>query len=146
MSGGYYKNLKFNHILQKEGGLLNTVSTKLMEKLPSQLEYFPKDCEIKIEISLYDRKFEEEKRRTEQQNKYYHKLLDIICDYTGDEHMDMHLQLKCRFLSRPYVVGEKEYIIVGSTTTLNSRNFSSYLERIFEWASNELGLVLPTPN
>ena len=59
--------------------------------------------------------------------------------------MDLHMTLKCMFLSRPYVVKDKEYVIVESTTNLNSKNFSKYLERVFEWASSELGLVLPTP-
>jgi hypothetical protein len=99
---------------------------------------------LKVEVTVYDDKKEENRIRTEAQNKYYHKLLDIICDHTGDTHMDIHNNLKAEFLSRPWVKGDKEYLIVKSTKELTSKEFTVYIERVFQYASTELGLTLPS--
>lgn len=100
---------------------------------------------IEQTVSIYssEKKYIEEKR-TEQQNKYYHKLLDIICDFTGDEHLNLHEELKIKFLARPYIREEKEYLIVKSTRDLKPNEFGDYLEKIFKWASEEYGLILPS--
>lgn len=143
-SNSYYRNLKVTSKIEKKNGKIVTTDREKKNNL-KKLDVFPDDCVIKVEFSLYDEKLEKERIRTEQQNKYYHKLLDIICGHTGDTHMDLHTTLKCMFLSRPYVIGDKEYTIVGSTATLNSKNFSDYLERVFHWASSELDLTLPQP-
>jgi hypothetical protein len=102
------------------------------------------NVELKIEISIYNEKKEKERTRTEQQNKYYHKLLDIIADYTGSDHRELHEELKHQFLAYPYVRGDKEYWMVKSTTQLTSKNFGEYLEKVFNWAVTEHDLVLPS--
>lgn len=100
---------------------------------------------IEHTVSIYssEKKYKEEKR-TEQQNKYYHQLLDIICDHTGEEHMILHEDLKIKFLARPYIKEDKEYLIVKSTRDLKPKEFGDYLEKIFKWASEELNLILPS--
>lgn len=114
-------------------------------KLKAQLNFLP-DVKLKVDISVYDEKKEKEYLRSIKQNNYYHKILDILTDYTGDEHMDLHDQLKIRFLSRPYIMGDKEYTIVKSTTRLTPKNFADYLEKIFHWAAEELNVTLPSPS
>ncbi len=104
------------------------------------------EAEFRMIVELYDARKEEERKRTENQNRYYHKLLDIICEFTGDDHLDMHDKLKAKFLGRPYVLDNKEYIIVPSTTSLNSKNFGEYLEKIFAYVSEEYELILPSPS
>ncbi len=101
--------------------------------------------EFRMTIEPWDEKRELEFIRSEAQNRYYHKLLDIICNETGDTHLELHDIFKARFLGKPYVLDDKEYIIVPSTTSLNSKNFGDYLEKIFAYASEELGIVLPSP-
>lgn len=102
--------------------------------------------EFRMTVELWDEKREKEFLRTEAQNRYYHKLLDIICSDTGDIHLELHDKFKAKFLGKPYVLDDKEYIIVPSTTSLNSKNFGEYLEKIFAYASEELGIVLPSPS
>ena len=111
--------------------------------LDYQLAFFSENQEVIIIIQKYDEKKYKAEKRTEQQNKYYHKLLDIICEHTGDEHMDLHENLKCMFLSRPWVKADKEYLVVKSTRDLKPKEFGNYLEQVFKWASEEFGLILP---
>ena len=135
---GYYKSLHFTNVFNKE----EISSKSLQDKIKIQVEQFPTNSKVKMEIVLYDEEHEMEKKRTEQQNKYYHKILDILSQYTGDTHMQLHEAFKCMFLGRPLVIKDKEYIVVKSTTSLTSKNFSEYLERIFSWAG-ENGITLP---
>lgn len=114
-------------------------------KYEDKLRFFP-DGRYKMSIEPYDERKEAEMLRTQAQNRYYHKLLDIICDHTGDDHLDMHDKLKIKFLGRPYVLDDKEYIIVPSTTTLTSKNFGEYIEKVFLFSAEEYGLVLPNPS
>lgn len=102
--------------------------------------------EFRMTVEPWDERREKELLRSEAQNRYYHKLLDIVCAETGDTHLELHDKLKAKFLGRPYVMNDKEYIIVPSTTSLNSKNFGEYLEKIFAFASEELGIVLPSPS
>lgn len=136
-----YNDLRVTYKVNIKDGVL-VWNSDVLKQLRSQLKFFP-DCDCKLEICVYDERKEKEKLRTEAQNRYYHKLLDVICDYTGDTHMDMHDKLKVKFLGRPYVMDDKEYIIVKSTTELNTKTFTEYLEKIFHWASEELELRLP---
>lgn len=117
-----------------------------------RIKQFHAECKLlakgtcRVVISDYDPVKEEEELRTIQQNKYYHKLLDIICDHTGDNHMEMHEKLKIELLGKPYVYKDREVIVVPSTTELTTRTFGDYLEKVFKFASEEFGLVLPSPN
>ena len=113
------------------------------KKFYSQLKFIAVDTEVIIEVREYNEAKEKESFRSAAQNRYYHKMLDVLCDYTGDTHMDMHEQLKVRFLAKPYVLEDKEYMIVKSTTELTTKNFAEYLDKIFHWAAEELEVTLP---
>jgi hypothetical protein len=104
-----------------------------------------KSGQVKLTIESWDDKKEEEYQRTEAQNRYYHKLLDIICKHTGDTHLELHDIFKAKFLGKPYVLDDKEYIVVPSTTSLNSKNFGEYLEKIFAYVGEFYELILPSP-
>ena len=139
-------SLKSFHIDTKVKKLPNgkvSLSSSEIERFYGALRFVPDGTELKIEVTVYNEKYENERKRTEQQNKYYHKLLDIICDHTGDEHMDMHDNMKIMFLAYPWVKGDREYTVIKSTRELTSREFGAFLEKVFAWASSELGLVLP---
>ncbi len=113
------------------------------KRMLAQLKFLPEGTKFRGEFTEYDESKEEERLRTEAQNRYYHKMLDLICEHTGDDHLDLHDTLKAKFLGRPKVIGDKEYIIVPSTTGLNSKNFGSYLEKVHKFAAEELEVILP---
>lgn len=121
------------------------IKSELKAQFDAECKLLAKDV-CRITIVPYDEKKEVEEQRSLAQNRYYHKLLDIICDHTGDEHMDMHKELKVRLLSNPYVLDDREYIIVGSTRDLTTKEFGGYLEKVFKFASEEFSLVLPSSN
>lgn len=104
-----------------------------------------KDEDIRIIAIPYDPKAEEEERRSAAQNRYYHMCLDIIADHTGDNHLELHEKLKIELLGRPYVLKDREVIVVPSTKDLTIKTFGVYLEKVFKFAA-EHGIVLPTPN
>lgn len=126
----------------KMGQLINYDESD-WKKLQSQLKFIPDNTKLTVIISEYNEAKERENQRTAAQNRYYHKVLDIICEHTGDTHMDMHEQLKVRFLAKPYILEDKEYMIVKSTTELTTKNFAEYLDKIFHWAAEELQVSLP---
>jgi len=135
-------------------GLATVSNYGLLEMLPKDKVQFAAEIKVlstkgdvvRLIASAYDPKKEEEEQRTLRQNRYYHKLLDIICDHTGDYHKDMHRELKIKILGRPYIYKDREVIEVPSTRDLTTKTFGDYLERVFQFASEEFGLVLPEPN
>lgn len=128
----------------KEGKLQLTEQQRQI--ITSNLKYFTDGQEVLLDISKYNEAKYKKDKRTEQQNKYYHKLLDIICDYTGEEHLKLHNDLKCMFLAKPWIKEDKEYLVVSSTRDLTLKEFGDYLEKVFKWASEELNLNLPSAN
>ena len=69
-----------------------------------------------------------------------------ITEYTGYEKDEVHDLFKQNFL--PAI---KELEMAGltakrfTTTTLNTKEMSEYCDRIYRWASAELGFALPLP-
>lgn len=113
-------------------------------QLKAEIRHLAAMQHIRIVITPYNEKEEEEERRSAAQNRYYHKCLDIICDHTGDNHLELHEKLKVELLGRPYVLKDREVIIVPSTKDLTTKTFGDYLEKVFKFAA-EMGIVLPTP-
>ncbi len=83
-------------------------------------------------------------QRSTQQNKYLwacvYKLIGDEIGYTTEE---IHQLCKAMFLKKHLDVKEKRYTIVGSTASLNTVDFTHYIEAIKDWASQELGIFIP---
>ena len=86
-------------------------------------------------------------KRTIDQNSYYWKLCEIAGNELGYDSEDMHEIFKHRFLKR-----EKEIIVnentiklekTISTTKLNTKQFTDYIEKIKRFCASELSIVLP---
>ena len=96
--------------------------------------------------------FIETKVRSLDQNEYYHSVIvDILCEYTGNSHDEMHEALKVMFLSKYVIVlnknGEKEEVrIAGSTARLSTKEFVEFTRKIQTWASQDLNVYIPDPN
>lgn len=112
----------------------------------AEIKLQARDALVRIIVTPYDPVQEEEDQRTLKQNRYYHALLEIICDYTGDTHMDMHRRLKLEILGIPFIFRDRDLIEIPSTTGLSTKKFGEYLEKVFKFASEEFGLVLPNPS
>lgn len=87
-----------------------------------------------------------ESGRTIPQNRLYRLYVNCIAKDTGNTHECIHRLLRKMFLgTRKVTVGKITDEEPVSTTELNEKEFSSFLDRITEWAATELGIVLPDP-
>jgi hypothetical protein len=89
------------------------------------------------------------KKRSNDQNSFLHAVpLRMICDETGHEMDDM----KDYLLGTAF--GWEEYEVMGSprkrpvrrSSSLNTAEFTHFLEWIEAWAAQELGMIIPRPN
>lgn len=72
--------------------------------------------------------------------------LNCIQDETGEHKDRLHEYFKQKFLGGEVITVLNEDIsIIVSTTKLDTKQMTDYLNRIQEFASAELGIVLPTP-
>lgn len=86
------------------------------------------------------------KKRSSEQNSYYWGvIIKYIADYCGyagsDELESLHYELRKQFLANKGV-----FNVPKSTSELSSQEFNEYLENITRWASQTLGLYIPSPN
>lgn len=84
-------------------------------------------------------------KRTCPQNRLYRLWLACIADETGNDANDLHFFFKSKFLvvKMGEVFGEK-FTKELTTTKLNTKEFTDYLEKINVFAS-DLGINLPDP-
>lgn len=85
--------------------------------------------------------------RTISQHRLYWLWIACIEHETGNDKDVLHEYFKQEFLGRIAVrVLKSEVYPTRSTTTLNTKEFTNYLNKIQVFASAELGIVLPLPN
>ena len=86
-------------------------------------------------------------KRSVPANKLYWLWINCIANDLGDNPNDVHDIFRLKFLpySESFKLGEK-LISLTSTTSLDTKEFSEYLDRIRAFASVELGISLPDPS
>jgi hypothetical protein len=117
--------------------LKNGDKNKVVEyvnRLPETKQYI---IEIKVKREI----------RTIPQNRLYWLWLTCLMDETGEHKDNLHEYFKQYYLgTEEYFVFDKYRIFVPtSTTTLDTLQFTNYLNRIEQFAATELGIVLPRP-
>ena len=86
------------------------------------------------------------KKRSLPQNRLYWLYLSCIMDETGNDRDTLHNEFREMFLPvRIGSLGGKETKNLTSTTTLNTKQFKDYIDRIVVWAAAEEGIALPDP-
>ena len=85
--------------------------------------------------------------RSMRQNRYYWGVvIQVLLDFMGDVEPgadeDLHRALCSMFLT------DKAYKIpkIKSTSSLSTKEFEDYLEKIRIWAAKDLQVVIPLPN
>lgn len=92
-------------------------------------------------------------------NKYYHAIVNIIAIETGHTHEELHEALKMKFNSKTIFVENKSkpiadqvadklappIVIPGSTSDLDTAEFAGYVNRVKQWALDDLGIIIPEP-
>ena len=85
------------------------------------------------------------KIRSNQQNKYYWKILETIMLDTGHTENELHEVFKRMFRPKRFLtIGNKEVEITGTTTTLTTQEFAKYIDQIIIYAASELSIAIPT--
>ncbi|MCK5602159.1 recombination protein NinB [Candidatus Pacearchaeota archaeon] len=93
-----------------------------------------------VDIELY------KKNRSLSQNKLYWKWITCIGDSIGYGRDELHAIMADKFLPNEIVeYGGKQIKKDKSTSRLNTKEFTEYLEKIDRFAAAELGIILPSP-
>lgn len=87
--------------------------------------------------------------RTRNQNALYwawvEEIAKHVSEYTGYEKDDIHEYFKKRFLPGTVIEIDGTAVVRYTTTKLTTKQMADYSDRIYRWATSELGLVLPLP-
>jgi hypothetical protein len=84
--------------------------------------------------------------RSISQNSLYWLWLTCIRQETGNDKETLHEYFKQEFLGRRTVeIFNTEVYPLRSTTGLNTKEFTDYLDKIKVFAGTELGIILPLP-
>lgn len=68
-----------------------------------------------------------------------------MSEYTGYEKEEIHEFFKQRFLEPQKIEIEGLEAVRYTTTKLDTKEMAEYTDRVYRWATSELGLVLPLP-
>ena len=90
---------------------------------------------------------EKTNKRSHNQNALYWKYLTILGDHFGYDKTEMHEELAARFLGmiERKTIGGRQIIEPRSTTTLNTKEFSEYLDQVTALGLQQ-GVQLPQPS
>lgn len=82
--------------------------------------------------------------RSLTQNRYYHLILNIIGLSTGHSHDELHEICKLKFnADMIHFPKSGSMVVPKSTTELDSKEFTAYINRVKQWAQDEFAIVIP---
>ena len=83
------------------------------------------------------------KDRSNQQNRYmWGVVYKIISETTGHTEDEIHDSMRAMFL----MDNLGKFPIMRSSTSLTTAEMEEYLEKIRQWAAQELSCIIPLPN
>ena len=101
----------------------------------TSLQYKTTPAQVEITVRRY------RKARSNNQNAFYWLCLNAIAHEIGEDPEELHVTFKSMFL----VDRSKKLPIVRSTTSLDTKEFTDYIEKISIKVS-EFGITLPDPD
>lgn len=92
----------------------------------------------------------ETNRRTLSQNAlmwaWIDDVVEHVIEHTGHDKDEIHDFFKAKFLPTRLIRIENEIQrATGSTKSLTTKEMTDYMNKIYAWATTELGLFLPVP-
>lgn len=85
-------------------------------------------------------------RSIDQNGWYWGCILKLMSEVTGHTEKELHEAMKQRFNCKAITVGKQVVPIPGTTSDMNTMEFSEYCERVRAFAAAELNLVIPDPD
>ena len=85
--------------------------------------------------------------RSLKANAYLWSIYRLIAQETGEDEYRIHALMKGMFLplERLELPNGETVTTLGTTTTLDSKAFGEFIDKIKVWASSELGIRVPEP-
>lgn len=90
-------------------------------------------------------------RSLNQNAWYWGCVVGLVAEHTGYTSDEIHEIYKGKFLPKRLAMANRngeicgEFVVGGTTTRLNTTEFSEYCEAIREWAADELDVDIPDP-
>lgn len=85
-----------------------------------------------------------ESTRSSQANRYYWGIvIKLISEHTGFTPEEVHEVFKKKFLTYHKSYKGKVYKFTKSTTDLKISDFAGYVDKIIQYATSELGIIIP---
>jgi hypothetical protein len=106
-----------------------------------------RDCELRVSLT------KARATRSQKQNAWYWGfVVGLVAEHTGYTSDEIHEIYKAKFIPKRLAIADgngevvNEFVIGGTTTRLDTLEFSEYCEAIREWAADALGVVIPDPD
>lgn len=116
------------------------ISKKDKEAVKAYVDKLPEGRRFDVFVKIHREK------RTVDQNRLLFLWIGCISRETGYFKDEVHEIFKKKFLGvETFEMWGEKVERVKSTTSLNTKQFSDYLERIQQFASTEMGIILPDP-
>ncbi len=114
------------------------ITPKDKEAVKSVIDKLPEGVRFDVSIKRH------RERRTIDQNRLYFLWLACISNETGNSKDDLHEYFKQQYLGfeQRAVLNGRVYIN-PSTSALDTKQFTDYLNKIQIFANTELGIILP---
>lgn len=118
---------------------INQFSDK--RKIIDYVEKLPEGKQYTVEIKV------KRKQRSTDQNRLYWLWLSCLMEETGEHKDRLHEFFKQYYLGadQHYAFGKYPVMVARSTSVLDTKQMTDYLERVQQFAATELGIVLPNP-
>lgn len=119
-----------------DGLLSSSVSARIRKELHNFNGRF-----VHITIKIF------RNQRTLKQNALYHVYVTILQNFLGYEHDEMHKIVAYKFLLTEKVDENTGEIMpyVRSTTDLDTKEFTDFIEQFRRWSAIAFGLNMPDP-
>ena len=88
---------------------------------------------------------QEKDRRSINQNALMWMWFECIARETGQNRLDIYDYYRSLYLSRMVTVNEKEVQVSSGTSSLDTKQFTEFLNHVQADAAAEFGIKLPTP-
>lgn len=116
------------------------ITTNDKEAVKSYIDKLPVGKRYDVTVKIHRDK------RTVDQNRLLFLWIGCISHETGYFKDEVHEIFKKKFLgTETFEMWGEKVERVRSTTSLDTKQFSHYLEKIQQFASSEMGIILPDP-
>ena len=116
------------------------VSVKDKEAVKAYVDKLPEGKRFDVSVKLHREK------RTVDQNRLLFLWIGCVSHETGYFKDEVHEIFKKKFLgTEVFEMWGERVERLRSTANLDTKQFSQYLERIQQFASTEMGIILPNP-